>query len=253
MLRKLNRWALAVVLVTGLGAVACSSAEDEAAAQAAARQTELEALEQQKQALDAQRQELDAARQTAQQAEGDAKAAAEAEVQRLEGEVTAQSDDLMGKLVVFINADAPTPGEPLDDVQTAAVRMLSEEYILLGQEYIEKGGDFGRALDIYDQALAVDPENQDLLAAKARAEEERYMTAERFAAVKKGMTQDQVRQTLGTPFHRNVREYDQGRVLWLYRKDPAGAAAAVWFRPVDGELEVYETNFEQVKAGEEAP
>ena len=253
MLRKLNLWALALVLVAGLGALACGGAEDEAATQAAARQTELEALQQEKQALDAQRQELAAARQTAQQAEGDAEAAAEAEVQRLEAAVGDAMEAFNEKLVAFINADPPIQGEPLSDTQLAAVRMLSDENILTAQEHIEKGGDYRKAIGIYEQSLQVDPDNPSLQEALARAEAERFMDEERFAAAKKGMNEEQVRQALGTPLRQNVKEYDQGRVAWLYRVNEQGAAAAVWFRPVDGALEVYETNFEQVRPGEAAP
>jgi tetratricopeptide (TPR) repeat protein len=109
--------------------------------------------------------------------------------------------------------------------------MKSDEDILLAREYIEEGGDYRRAIEIYETALAADPDNarlkQELEATKAR----RYMTAARFGQVKEGMTQDEVRRLLGSPNLQDVRVYpDRGVTAWFYPKDASGAAAAVWFQ-----------------------
>lgn len=78
------------------------------------------------------------------------------------------------------------------------------------------------------------------------------MTSERFKAVKKGMTENEVREALGPPNLFNVREYeDRGVTAWFYPKDEAGAAAGVWFRMKDHK--VYRINFDAIEGrGEEA-
>ena len=128
-----------------------------------------------------------------------------------------------------------------------ALGMKSDEDIVLAQEYIDKGGEYGRAIEIYKQLLISDPDNEKVLAAKALAEEMRYMTEERLGEVKKGMTEDEVRELLGTPKGTNVREFDNGVIGWFYPKEERYTAAAVFFRDKEGVLKVYQTDFEAVK------
>ena len=248
-------------VVLGLAVlVACGPSQEEqlAAAQAEA----LAQLEQGKAELDSLRKELADARSALKAAmEEEAEDAAdrvaelEAEVERLRNEVTAKTDEFSSTLVDFINSDPPIEGEPLTESQLAGIRMKSAEDILVAREHIEKGGDHRRAIDIYNQALLVDPDNEDLKAALAEAEELRYMTEERFAAVSKGMTQDEARELLGQPNLRNIREYPErgGVVAWFYPTTEAGDAAAVWFRPNKaGDMTVYQLKFDAItKEGEE--
>jgi predicted transcriptional regulator len=83
------------------------------------------------------------------------------------------------------------------------------------------------------------------------------MDEERFSKIEKGMTESDVRRELGQVKHQNIRKYEDGKVIaWFYPK-AGGAAAAIFFRTKDGELKVYDTNFDAVesaaeRAGQEA-
>ena len=85
--------------------------------------------------------------------------------------------------------------------------------------------------------------------AKAKAEELQYMTEERFAQVKKGMSTEEVRELLGTPKRNNQREFD-GDVTGLFypKQDPPKSAAGVFFQVKNDELTVYKTDFDAVQA-----
>jgi len=137
------------------------------------------------------------------------------------------------------------------------VRMNSAEGMVVAREYIELGGDYRRALDIYGQLLQADPDNSEVRAALADAQAKRFMTAPRFEAVKKGMSTDEVVAALGRPLARNIKEYPEKKVTaWFYPKDEGGDAAGVFFTEKSGKKVVYQVNFEAVKAksgGEEAP
>lgn len=148
------------------------------------------------------------------------------------------------RLVELINADPPVQGEPASERQKAAIRMKSDEEIVLARQFIEQGGDYQRAIDIYKEALAVDPGNPRLREELARAQARRYMTRETFGQAKEGMEQEEVRRLLGQPNLHNVRDYpDRGVVGWFYPKDATGAAAAVWFHKEGGRTTVYLLDF----------
>ncbi len=236
-----------------------------------AREAEWTWLSETKAQLDAKRQEL--AEQRAQLAEAveepvaaegeevedeQAEAVAvdlEAQVRQLEEEIEQLTEEFGGRLVAFINADPPIEGEQPSERQMALIRMKSGEDMVMAQEWIEKGGDYKRAIEIYKTALIYDPDNERLSAALAEAESFRYMTEERFAKAKKGMTRDEVRQALGQPNLRNVREFPERNVVaWFYPSGEGGSAAAVWFQPdKQEELKVYRLDFKgiQGRGGEE--
>ncbi len=148
------------------------------------------------------------------------------------------------RLVELINADPPVQGKPASERQKAAIRMKSDEEIVLARQFIEQGGDYQRAIDIYKEALAVDPGNPRLREELARAQARRYMTREAFGQVKEGMEQEEVRRLLGQPNLHNVRDYPDREVVgWFYPKDASGAAAAVWFHKEGGRATVYLLDF----------
>jgi hypothetical protein len=172
----------------------------------------------------------------------DVKAVKEAELRK---EVEALSLELGRRLVELINSDPPVAGEPLTERQKAALRMKSDEDIVLARDFVERGGDYRRAIEIYEAALVVDPDYDRLRQELERARAERYMTRERFAQVKEGMSDAEVRALLGQPNLHNVREYkDKGVLAWFYPKDASGAAAAVFFEQQGSRLEVYAMSFE---------
>jgi tetratricopeptide (TPR) repeat protein len=167
---------------------------------------------------------------------------------KLQKETDALSGELDRRLAAYINADPPVEGEPLTARQQAALRMRSDEEIHLARICLEQGGDFQRAIDILQQALAVDPGNPRLKSELARVEARRYMTRQTFAQAQKGMTPDEVRHLLGAPNLNDVRSYpDHNVVGWFYPRDAKGAAAAVWFHREDGKLVVYLTDFDALR------
>ncbi|MBV8199122.1 MAG: hypothetical protein JOZ15_00725 [Acidobacteria bacterium] len=159
---------------------------------------------------------------------------------RLAREVEVRAQQFGRRLVAYINADPPVEGTPLSVRQLAAIRMKSDEEIVVAHEFIARAGDYRRACEIYEAALAADPQNPLLHEELQRAEAARYIAAGRFAHAAPGMTAEQVREALGPPNAHDVRAYpDKGVVGWFYPKDAAGAAAAVWFEQRGGTLTAF--------------
>ena len=122
-------------------------------------------------------------------------------IEQLDAALTTKSDDFGMHLVEFINADPVYQGEEPSERQNAAFHLKSAEDIILGQEYIDMGGDYKRAIEIFESALLIDGDNPDLIAALEKANADRYMTEERFAQVTVGMGQEQVLALRGQVFH----------------------------------------------------
>lgn len=254
-----SRWILCLALALALlgSAVACGPAEEEAAGPD--RAAEVAALEQEEAALAEARAELAALRDRLEQARaGELEeevdvAELEQQIATQEAEIAELSEAFYGNLVEFLNADPPIEGEPMTAEQEAALRMKSGEDLLIGREYIERGGDYARALDIYQAALAADPSNADLTAAIEDAESMRYVTQERFDQVEKGMSRAEVREILGPVNLRNVRDYeDRGVLLWVYPKNAEKEAAGIYFRKKGERYEVYRLEYDLSGGGQEA-
>jgi len=262
--RKLKVLVWVSLLISLVGVVACGGGDE---VQEDTRAADLAALEAKKDTLDAKRAELGELRAALEET-GDMEAEApaedaveaaeseeavdpEAKIEALQTEVFALADELVTDIVNFINNDPPLEGVPFNEYQAAAIHMKGAEDALVAEEYITAGGDYGRAIRIYEDALTVDPDNADLQAGLARAQELRYMTEERFAQVKKGMTRKEVRDLIGQVNLRNVRDYeDKGVESWFYTKENGGAAG-VHFKERKGEWRVYEADFDAVKPPEE--
>lgn len=248
-----NPFVFALVALALAGLVACGpgDAEEEAAGlDPVAREAQVADLEQRQQELQAQREELRAARERieAREAqEGDA----EIDFEARRAELATAGEQLGMEAAEFINADPPVVGEPMGELNQRAFDVKAREDIELAQEYIDQGGDYGRAIRIYEDILTMDEDNELALAAKAEAEGMRYANDERFAQVEQGMTQAQVREIMGVPFHRNVREYeDEGVVLWTYPRGGGQPAVGVYFRERNGQMQAF--RLESSIGGEEA-
>jgi len=254
------RSTLSVLLILGaiavLGAMsACSGGGGEEEAQAQ-RQARLSELRDEKAALDQSRQELADMETRLERAkngeleEGEEvdQDALQAEITKKDADITTQAEKLNGDLVAFINDDPPLEGEPISPETKAAFDLKADEDIVLAKEYITEGGEYGRAIQIYDDILAFAPDNQAALDAKKEAETLRYMDEERFSQVEKGMNRKQVQKVLGTVNRRNVRDFpEKGLKAWYYPKDDQGNAAAVFFRKKGDGYEVYRKDFSAVK------
>jgi tetratricopeptide (TPR) repeat protein len=261
-LRGLGLAVLGALLLTPLtGLTGCTgkrgetsgASGEEAAGQRPARageSAEWAWLQDAKKALDAEREELSQARsQEKAAAAKPGSPATRPDLAALEKDVAARGDELNRRLVGFINANPPAEGEKPAGRLRDAVRMKSDEEIHLAHQFIEQGGDYRRAIEIYEAALSVDPDNPRLQGELAGARAHRYMTAEHFSQVKKGMTQDEVRAVLGQPNVRDVRDFpERGVSAWFYTKDADGRAAAVWFANAKekGGPTVYQADFNAV-------
>jgi hypothetical protein len=170
----------------------------------------------------------------------------------LAAEVDQSTERFLERLVAFINHHAGAQSGGSAPELAGALRLKSAEDVLLAREYIERGGDYAKAIDILESAKLVDPGNAELEAELYEAKRLRYMDPERFARVEKGMSEEDVRRELGQVKPQNVREYEEGggTVVWFYPK-PGGAAAAVYFRRGEGQLRVFDANFDAVPSAAE--
>jgi tetratricopeptide (TPR) repeat protein len=256
--RKAIIYALCACLLglAGLALTACGPKKK--ANDTSARDAEFAKVQEMHDELVQKRRQLAALTAPAEQGEaapaGEATAPGGGDAAALQKEVEQLTQDFTDKLVAFINAYPPVVGEPPPPPVAAAIRMKSDEDLLLARDWSEKGGDYRRAMDIYEAALKVDPDYAALKDALAKAQEMRFITEDRFGKVKKGMTEAQVREALGQVNLRNERHFDKDNVTaWYYPKDDQGAAAAVWFRPDKKKgLVVYQTQFNAIKGNEAA-
>ncbi len=247
---------IALVAISCGGGSGPSELELEQAAEWASLQEAKQALDGQRQQLADMRQQMAAAPEEAEGEEG-AEADGEpmpvaADIEALENEIAVAAEEFGGRLVSFLNNDPMIEGEPPTERQLAALHMKSEEDIALAREWIDKGGDYKRAIDIYTNALRFDPDNEAVKQALTEAEDKRYMSEERFAAAKKGMTEAEVRAALGQVNLHNIKPFPERKVVaWFYPTAEGGAAAAVWFKEEkEGAKKVYRLNFEEVKPKE---
>lgn len=252
----------AVVLAAALCLTftSCNGGDEETALNAE-RQASLDELEQRQQELQAAREELaelkarEAGAGALPEGEEVDLVALRTEIAQKDAQITTLAEELNQDLVEFINADPPVEGEPIDPLVERAFDLKADEDIALAREYITQGGDYARAIGIYDDVLSFDPDNAAAQEAKAEAESLRYIDEERFSQIQKDMTQAQVEQAIGPANVRNRREYpDQEVLAWYYPKSSAGDAAAVWFRKKDDVWTVFRTEYDAVEAkGQEEP
>lgn len=211
----------------------------------AARQAEWKWLDDTKKTIDRKREEIASLKDQA--ATG---AAVAPQIDAINQEIVKLGDELGRRLVDYINADPPIAGEPMKPELLQAIRLKSAEDIVIAKEHIELGGDYKKAIDIYATALLLDPENADLKAALSDAQVKRFISPERFATVKKGMSEAEVIKLIGRPLARNIRDYPEKKVsAWYYTKNDTGEAAGIFFNE---KKVVYSTDFNAVKKTEEA-
>ena len=165
----------------------------------------------------------------------------------LEGKVDAAYEDYQTRLADFLNlALNEFPTAPETD---QALQMYATEAIYNADDIVRKSGDYKKAIDTVQSAKGYydaigKPPAQLLLDKLSQLDDWRYITKERFDQVKKGMTEQEVRDTIGVPYYMNVKKDEKrGITFWLYPKRDGGAAA-VYF---DKKSKVYSMNFEAVK------
>jgi tetratricopeptide (TPR) repeat protein len=122
-----------------------------------------------------------------------------------------------------------------------AAALLAREKIILGDEYMTVLSRYERALDMYREALELQPGSVDAQQRIALASEKRFVSMTAFANVKTGMKEDAVQRLIGLPREDWVKQVVQNnRVysVWIYPKSDAGAAAIYFDNGV-----VYHTNW----------
>jgi hypothetical protein len=140
----------------------------------------------------------------------------------------------------------------LDDARSRLSEL--EEQIRLssgGDPGAATGGDYRRAIQMFEGILEYAPDDPGVLAALQRAREGRYMTEERFRRVEIGMTQPEVREILGPAHIRNRRSYEEQAVqAWFYPRESDDHHAGVYFWQVAGQWQVYRLEYEIRDPGE---
>lgn len=173
---------------------------------------------------------------------------ARASVEQLSAQQDTLFEDLQAGLAEFLNIalnefpDAPETKQALD--------IYADEAILVAQDMVRKAGDYSKAMDhlqnaamLYEQVgLEVSPALTDMV---SDLDDWRYITQERFDAIKNGMTKDEVKEIAGVPYYGNIQtDSNKGVETWLYRKREGGASA-VYFK-IKNE-KVYGKNFDAIK------
>jgi tetratricopeptide (TPR) repeat protein len=122
-----------------------------------------------------------------------------------------------------------------------AASLLSREKIILGDEYMTVLSRYEKAIDLYREALELQPGSVDAQQRIAMAGEKRFVSMTAFANVKTGMKEDAVQRLIGLPREDWIKQVVQNsRVysVWIYPKADAGAAAIYFDNGV-----VYHTNW----------
>jgi tetratricopeptide (TPR) repeat protein len=122
-----------------------------------------------------------------------------------------------------------------------ASALLAREKIILGDEYMTVLSRYERALDMYREALELQPGNADAMQRISMASEKRFVSMTAFANVKSGMKEEAVQRLIGLPREDWIKQVVQNnRVysVWIYPKADAGAAAIYFDNGV-----VYHTNW----------
>ncbi|MCK5378507.1 MAG: hypothetical protein KAJ78_03850 [Acidobacteria bacterium] len=131
-----------------------------------------------------------------------------------------------------------------------ALRIYSDEAIIVAADIVIKSGDYKKAIDHLAGAksyytaieLPVHPAIEEQI---ATFEDWRNITRERFDAVTKGMTMDEVKATVGVPYYANIQDDEKrGVQTWLYKREEGGAAA-IYFKIKTGKM--YSANWDAVK------
>jgi len=169
-------------------------------------------------------------------------------VEELSAAETEAFEEAEGNLAEFLNTalnDYPEIPET-----KMALDMYSDEAVLVAQDMVTKAGDYSKAIDhlyaatsLYEQVgLEIYPALEEKI---AWLNEWRFITQERFDAVTKGMTKEEVQVAVGVPYYQNIqKDNKRGVETWLYRKADGGAAA-IYFKMKDDK--VYNKNFDAIK------
>ena len=132
-----------------------------------------------------------------------------------------------------------------------AARLLANEKLRMGDTYTVILSRHERALELYREALALDPSLEEAKTRIALAESKRFVSMDGFAAIRDGTSEAEVAARIGVPredWIKHLREDTRLYTVWIYLR-PDGGAAAVYFE--DGI--VYHTNWNAAPPPGQAP
>ncbi|MGA7614260.1 MAG: hypothetical protein WBX15_03680 [Thermoanaerobaculia bacterium] len=143
----------------------------------------------------------------------------------------------------------PLWGPFLEDVReyyertgdSRAAALYADEKVRMGDEYMDVLARYDRAIELYRNALAIDPSNERAKERLEVARSERFVSMDAFARIREGMKAADVRQIVGMPREDWIRQIVQNeRVfsVWIYPKADGGASAIYFENDV-----VYHTNW----------
>lgn len=122
-----------------------------------------------------------------------------------------------------------------------AARLLANEQIIIGDEYLNVLSRYDKAIESYREALRIDPSSPDAAQRISIAEQRRFVSMNAFAGVKTGMSEADVRKLVGLPREDWIKQVVQNRrvySVWIYPKADGGASAIYFDNGV-----VYHTNW----------
>lgn len=157
-------------------------------------------------------------------------------------------DNLQAQLADFLTVGLND--HPQSTVTAEALIIYSDEAMIVSEDIVAKSGDYKKAIERLDVAKGYytaigKPIYQPLEEKSALFQDWRFITQERFDTLKKGMTMDEVKATVGVPYHANIQDDEKrGVQTWLYKKREGGAAA-VYFKIKSGKM--YSTNWDVIK------
>lgn len=143
---------------------------------------------------------------------------------RLKGALTAFWDNL----TLFLNRALNNPKLKELPESKKALRLYSDESIVLARQVVEQEGNYEQALVLLRQAQDYEKDYQALADEIVRVAEYRFLTQKHFDAAAKGMGMAEIRALCGVPNPVYVREkQEKGRTLiaWFYPKEGQGTAA----------------------------
>jgi len=248
-----------IVAVIGGALAGCSRGPSEEEVKQAEFQAQSAELEETYQRLRQIRDDLAAAQASLEEIEAvperrhtdEQKALAEELPARIQELSTAQDetfDQFQSKLAAFLNVglnDFPASPETLQGLE-----IYSREAILYADDAVRKAGDYKKAIEHvrgaagYYDAIGAEP-YQPLAEHLEYLESWRFITKDRFDAVRNGMTKEQVKELAGVPYYQNIKiDERKGVETWLYRRPDEGVAA-FYFRIKTGK--VYGKKYDAVK------
>jgi hypothetical protein len=122
-----------------------------------------------------------------------------------------------------------------------AAQLYAREKVVMGDQYMNVLARYDRAIGMYQEALALDPLNQQALNGLRQAEQLRYIRLEPFSTIRAGMKEDEVRKAVGTPredWIKQVIQKNRVYTVWIYPRQDGGASAIYFDNGV-----VYHTNW----------